>query len=520
MHIQDGSTVGGNGIVAVGFTIAAPIITSPLDGSSGIVVAPIVTTGTMVGDGAHILSYYELSLDPTFATTVYSTVGLTDLNSHDMAQAGVVLTQGLAYYIRVRFESNLAPISAWSAVTSFTTVAAALSKEIEIVYPANPAGGDRSGHSIAISGDNSTMAVGSYLGDNNQTDEGAVDIYKSVAGKWVWNDILESDPKNSNPVDHFGYSVALNFDGTICAVGAPLFDDGGNDDGAVIIFEDNGGWAEQDLLAGTGNDSDQFGIDVRLSDDGIFCVIGADLDDVNGTSSGNVWVFEGGVGNWDSGTELNPGNHTTGDHLGTSVSISGDTNFIIAGSYLSDTLVGDGGEVTIFENQGSNWPEVATLSTPNPELYGYFGFSVDISADGSVAVVGAYGEDINGSNAGGAYIFEQDLATNTWGPAIRIVPSEIAAGDNFGRSVNISGDGSTILIGSYASASYRGSAYVFTKDSGAWAQSGSELTASNSSSYDYYGFSGAIGNDGTVGAVGAFGEGTNGNEAGAVYALG
>jgi len=152
------------------------------------------------------------------------------------------------------------------------------------------------------------------------------------------------------------------------------------------------------------------------------------------------------------------------------------------------------------------------------EAYGYFGYSVDIDSSGTIAVVGSYGSDLTTPNAGGAYVFTE--TNGNWDSGQRIVASTSTDGDAFGRSVCISGNGSTILVGAYAVNSVAGAAYIFGVDAaGQWAQTSSTITASNSTSYDYYGISVSLNDAGTVGVVGAFGEGTNGNEAGAAYVL-
>ena len=71
-----------------------------------------------------------------------------------------------------------------------------------------------------------------------------------------------------------------------------------------------------------------------------------------------------------------------------------------------------------------------------------FGYSVNIS--GNYAIVGAYLKDENANNpnrirdAGAAYIFEQDSSTGKWKEVQKLVASDRALGDHFGFSVTIS----------------------------------------------------------------------------------
>lgn len=115
--------------------------------------------------------------------------------------------------------------------------------------------------------------------------------------------------------------------------------------------------------------------------------------------------------------------------------------------------------------------------------------------------------------------------------------------DEFGGSVSLSGDGTTLAVAARSedgnatginanqgdnSAEFAGAVYVFTRNNGQWAQE-AYLKASNNDELDRFGQSVSLSGDGTTLAVGAYLEdsnatGINGNEgdnsedgAGAVY---
>jgi hypothetical protein len=123
--------------------------------------------------------------------------------------------------------------------------------------------------------------------------------------------------------------------------------------------------------------------------------------------------------------------------------------------------------------------------------------------------------------------------------------SNAGAGDAFGISVAVSGDGNTLAVGAIAessaatgvggnqaddSAGSSGAVYVFTRSGGMWSQQ-AYVKASNTDAFDGFGFSVAVSGDGNTLAVGAIGEsgaatGVGGNQAdnsasgaGAVYAF-
>jgi hypothetical protein len=141
-----------------------------------------------------------------------------------------------------------------------------------------------------------------------------------------------------------------------------------------------------------------------------------------------------------------------------------------------------------------------------------FGMSADV--DGGLAIVGAPGDDVNGTNSGAAYIFSRDLGgLDGWGQVKKLVASDAAADDLFGVSVDISGD--YALVGAVAedgAGTGRGAAYIFYRNQGGldgWGQV-KKLTASAAADNDGFGFAVALDGDTLiVGADGVDGGGTN-----------
>ena len=136
-----------------------------------------------------------------------------------------------------------------------------------------------------------------------------------------------------------------------------------------------------------------------------------------------------------------------------------------------------------------------------------FGYSVALSGNGEVAVVGA--PNVN-SNAGAAYVYTYDSGTGTWSsPVALAVPS---GADLFGNSVALSVNGGveTALVGAYGT-SGGGAAYIYTNSGGGWS---SPVTLSFPTGAIYFGSSVALSDDGNEAIVGAYG--TN-NFEGAAY---
>jgi|GEM_PF-1925105 len=139
------------------------------------------------------------------------------------------------------------------------------------------------------------------------------------------------------------------------------------------------------------------------------------------------------------------------------------------------------------------------------------GFAVALSADGTLALVGAPGATVNGQAlAGKAYLYA--LSQRVWKRVHEFADPAGAGGDQFGGAVALSGDGGTAVIGAPATAANNGGgaqgrAYAFTSASGAW--TAHPLPEPGAAAVDAFGSAVAVSADGGVAVVGAPGFGNN-----------
>ena len=131
-------------------------------------------------------------------------------------------------------------------------------------------------------------------------------------------------------------------------------------------------------------------------------------------------------------------------------------------------------------------------------------FGYDVAIDGNYAVVGAYDQD----GTGASYFFE--YSGGEWSLVKKVNASDATSGDNFGRSVSISGDYAVIGanaqdgdINNSNTLSSAGAAYVFERTSGTWTQV-KKLVADDRAASANFGFS--VGISGNYIVVGAYSE--------------
>jgi hypothetical protein len=161
--------------------------------------------------------------------------------------------------------------------------------------------------------------------------------------------------------------------------------------------------------------------------------------------------------------------------------MSHDGNTAVLGTPGSDVSGNTSqGVAYIFVRSGSSWIQQAKLVASDSAIIKQFGTSVSLSEDGSMALIGA---PYTAGGAGAAYFFTR--TGSSWFQSASITGSE-AGLQTFGRSVSLSGDANTALVGASYTSSYQGAAYVFNRIAGSWVQQ-VKLTASDGVSNDQFG---------------------------------
>jgi hypothetical protein len=280
----------------------------------------------------------------------------------------------------------------------------------------------------------------------------------------VWTQqakLVASDKARSNG---FGMSVALSADGSTAIVGAIVFEPPGSSDypAAYIFIRLGTTWTEQTRIMAS-HKQNMIGTSVSLSSDGSTAIIAAmDGKFVDNFSSGAVYIFVGSGRTWTRQAKLVANNNINYNYDAASVSLSADGSTAIVGSPLADPGgVNDAGAAAIFVRSGSTWTEQAMLEAYDKAQNVGFGKSVSLSADGSTAIVGAPSDDVDwASRAGSAYIFVR--SGRTWTQRGKLVEPKIGVLRHFGTSVSLSAKGNTAIIGSSGSGPGlpAGSAYV------------------------------------------------------------
>lgn len=396
---------------------------------------------------------------------------------------------------------------------------------------------------------------------------------------------------NTGKDDNFGHSLALSGDGKTLAIGAPRESsaatgiDGEQSDnslesaGAVYVYTWAGAeWEQQAYIKASNTDArDEFGSSVALSADGQTLVVGAlgessaakgvDGDQSNNTAdrAGAVYVYTRADTPWTQQAYIKASNSDANDGFGSSVALSANGQMLIVGAWgedsaavgingdQSDDTANDTGAVYTFVRTGETWAQQAYIKASNTDDGDFFGDAVALSADGQILAVGAWGENsattgVNGdqgdnfnADSGAVYIYARSGLT--WTQQAYIKASNTSSHDFFGTSVALNENGEILVVGapeedgsttgiggdqSDNAAASAGAVYVYNRAGTLWTQQ-DYIKASNAATKDFFGTRVALSADGQKLAVGAWGEnssalGVNGDQSddtaadsGAVY---
>jgi hypothetical protein len=295
---------------------------------------------------------------------------------------------------------------------------------------------------------------------------------------------------DGNEPDQFGRSISI--DGNLALISA-YADNGGR--GSVYAFERGPGGSWQQVNKFTAGDlktSALFGNSLALC--GNNAVVGAyqqDLPDL-GAPKGAAYIFTSNTnGQWSQVRRLDPLEPT--QYFGTSTGLWGGT--AIVGTPWNDTPgISQSGVAYVFTEQ-QQWNRTQRLIPTDVQAGDHFGKSV--SLDGSRALISSVYDDDNGVNSGSAYIFE-DRGSAGWQQVAKLKASDGIAGDTFGQSVSLWGDFALISAQGLGA---RSAAYLFHHDeAGDWRQI-AKLTPSVAQTSNSFGTSVAI--HGDLAVVGA-----------------
>lgn len=323
---------------------------------------------------------------------------------------------------------------------------------------------------------------------------------------------LERSTKVAN--DYYGYAVALSSDGHRLVVGAYGVDTYGSNVGIVYVYEYEGSWVLKTTFPRLNTKTKQIGYTLAISGDGNTVAIqeGWNAQEV-------VSVFKHNGTDWDAGIAIKPHSLAATTGLGCGLSLSHDGSLLLIGEQYNDTTQTDSGRALIYRYQNDLWVQTGILKAPTPVNTKRYGYSVQVSPDGLILIVGEFLGTRSGTSqtCGVAYIYE--LVADIWVYRVKIEPSDGASNDNFCTSMTCNYDGSIIAVGSPLDddgGSATGSVYVYTRSGNTWPQT-AKIAHTGRKANDRLGIDVSMNYAGDLLAVGAQRATGNATTAGSVF---
>lgn len=375
---------------------------------------------------------------------------------------------------------------------------------------------DLFGSSVELSGDGTTALVGARE-DTTEAGDATGSAYVFSHTGDSWRQQTKLTPDDGTENASFARSVSITDDGATAAIGGQ---------GSAYVFErTDDSWGQRAKLTPADTDGAEmdFGVAVDMSADGTTVFVGAQNDDnENGDLAGSAYVFTRSSGSWSEQTKLLSSDGAAGDGFGIGVGLSDDGTTAIIGASTHDEPNGrEAGAAYVFDGAGESWSETAKVSAADGDTSDVFGRSVAISGDGTTAVIGArQDEDPNGGFASGsAYIFTR--SDESWSQQAKVVPEDGNSSAIYGNSVSISSNGTTALIGApgqiNSTDESKGAAYRFERKDGSWSRR-QKLLAADGDARDAFGHSVSLSDGASTALIGDQSDADpNGKQAGSAY---
>jgi len=310
-------------------------------------------------------------------------------------------------------------------------------------------------------------------------------------------------PSGLDAYDYFGYSVAATSNQII--VGAYLDDDQGSEAGAAYVYDATNLSATPTKLTPSGLGAyDNFGLAVAATSTQI--IVAAHGDDDAAEAAGAVYVYDA-TNLSATPTKLTPSGLGGSDQFGR-FKIAANSNHIVIGAIGDDDQGSNAGAVYVYD--ATNLSSTPTKLAPSSlSVDDEFGISMAVTTNH--IVVGAYGDDTQADRAGAVYVYDVNNLSAT---PTKLTPSGLSAEDYFGNYLAATSD--YIVVGAHRDddqGDAAGAVYVY--DATNLSATPTKLAPSGLEAYDSFGREVTV--HGSQIAVGANGDDDRGSRAGAVY---
>jgi hypothetical protein len=279
--------------------------------------------------------------------------------------------------------------------------------------------------------------------------------------------IKDPNPANIGVDDQFGYRIAYAEGSQTMVITNENDLSTTSSKGAIFIYDYDSSDDSWDHSHKITTNQVGFGLhDVVISSDGN-TLITALTSNMNSSFQndlsfiGKIMIYKKSGGTW-STTPIEISASSGGKFFGNELAMNDDASVLV----VSEQGGSNGGQIHIYEANGSSFSLAQTFTNPNPNANGLpdnfgndnaHGQEIAVSGDGTTVAVGHASDDSNDPNdptnsdavrSGAVFIYKKQ--GGSWQQEHYIKASVIGNGDRFGGSVDLDQTGNTLIVGAYS----------------------------------------------------------------------
>lgn len=301
---------------------------------------------------------------------------------------------GLAFGRSVALDGNTALVGADRTAFVYVRSGSVWSLQRELT----PTIGTGTSYAGSVSVDGDTAVIGQFGMTESR-------VWVWVRSGTTWTVQATFAPAGGGLGTGFGQAVAVV--GNTLVVGANLDAQAGSSAGAVYVYTRSGTvWTQQAKLIGSPAFAGRrmgSSVDLQAVANGTFELAAGGAS--NAASS--VLLFRGSGATWTQTGFLSPTTGMSESWFGGAVDLDGDR--LAVGSWRADTTLPDTGSGTVYRRCGAAWVRQCDLVASDASTGDSVGISVAIR--GETVALGAPGQDGAASNSGAVYAFELGSAS-------------------------------------------------------------------------------------------------------------
>lgn len=368
------------------------------------------------GSVVDIYDDYIISSSPFDGSETQGSVSILKISSDNLYYQVQKITQ-LSYPSSINFGESLSiygnyivvgsdnESSGKGAATIFKLSSDGLYYQTQKLTSHDGIANDRFGIDLVIY--NEYIVIGAYGDDDNGSASGSAYVYK-LSTDGIFYEIQKLTDDDGAAGDLFGLSLSMY--GEYIVIGSSSDDDTQSGAGSSVIYKlsSNGLFYQvQKITDDFGAGNDNFGTTVSIY--GKFIAIGSPNDDDTGSNSGSICIFKLSTdGVFYQTQKLTDHYGDVNDKLGNDT-LSLYNDYLVAGVSQDGTAVGSVILYKLDENDVFN--QIYKITDHNGQASDLFGISAAIY--GENIVIGASGDDDNGTSSGTTFIFKiEDYNTN------------------------------------------------------------------------------------------------------------